>query len=273
MRPIGRAVLRILKSDTNTLVDIPVDIIEESLSIPYNRVIGEEIGERVVHKSALSSVEIFESEPLGEKEEKPSLNLRAMLTGDLNRLRYIQRYSTSLVIHKESVAEHVAMTALYSLFISEWLASIGYRDKIVLETVFQKALLHDVEECLTGDIPRPLKYASFDFQKALHEIASARVDTLLKEIVPGDLSVHWQEAKNDTIEGCIVEFSDFLSVLSYLYVEVTNMNVSIAGFYDSMHSYAAIFDAEKFEPLRPLIKEARSVLDKLYLHTQTGEVR
>ena len=45
------------------------------------------------------------------------LDLKELLLGDPNRLRYVQRYSTSMVIHRENVAEHSYYVALYGRYL------------------------------------------------------------------------------------------------------------------------------------------------------------
>jgi hypothetical protein len=52
-------------------------------------------------------------------------DLEQLLVGDVNRLRYINRFGTALTLHKENVAEHSFYVVLYSFFIAEWVLQQG----------------------------------------------------------------------------------------------------------------------------------------------------
>lgn len=195
------------------------------------------------------------------------LNLREMLIGMPTRLRYVDRFSTCRVIKKESVAEHCFFVALYCLFISWWCRTNGRLALLNTAEILARALLHDLDEAATGDVPRFFKYSDASLKIHLDEVASKGVHMIAEKLwgkntlgVVGDIEFHWKNAKNDTPEGRILEFADFLSVLSYSWEEVRQSNVIMGEHLTDMAAYYQRFTAHEFDFLRPLIEEAKTIL-------------
>lgn len=196
-----------------------------------------------------------------------ALDLRAMLTGDANRLRFITRYSTNMQLHRENVAEHTFYVALYGMFLANW-ANEKYPFLMLDELeVLKRCLVHDLDEALTGDFQRPFKYRSADLRSKIEEI-SREIMVELAEQIAGEpcrvsdcLVNRWINSKDDTEEGSVVAFADFLSVLSHM-----SLNQIILKDYAAMTDYAMLFRESRFDFLRPLILEAEDLLGEI-----TGE--
>jgi 5'-deoxynucleotidase YfbR-like HD superfamily hydrolase len=198
-----------------------------------------------------------------KKEEPFRLDLREMLLGDPNRLRYIVRFGNCHKIHHESVAEHSYYTVLYAWLVAWWAMRQGF--PVELDMVFLKAVVHDLEESRSGDFPRPFKYSSDEIHAALEKAGGMAFEQCMRPLIPNaeelqKLKAIWQDAKDDTPEGCIVAFADYLSVLSYLSLEIAGSNVTMREHVLEMEKYAASFHQERFEFLHPLVEQADVLL-------------
>lgn len=201
------------------------------------------------------------------------LNLKTMLTGEPNRLRHIVRFGNCHKIHKESVAEHSYFTVFYSLMIGAWLQGQvrenpeGITNQYVLNMgkLLARATLHDLEEARSGDFPRPFKYSSPEIKSALDKASVFA----FRQCVAGlsfwtpDLAILetlWSSAKDETIEGRIVRFADYLSVVAYLWLEIQGSNLTMRQHVSDMAKYAEEFDGPEYDCMRPLVSEAKELV-------------
>src|SRR5436853_94810 len=86
------------------------------------------------------------------------LNVGEMLCGRILRVFHVHRFSGSPVHRKESVGEHLWLAALYSDLISQELEARLPEIEIDTGKLLRRAIYHDVEESITGDIVRGVKY-------------------------------------------------------------------------------------------------------------------
>lgn len=194
-------------------------------------------------------------------------NLNALLVGQSARLRYVPRFSTCQRLHSENVAEHSYYVAFYSMVIVDWVnansAEAGIPVEIDLGTVLSYALLHDLEECITGDLPRAFKYSLPEVATVLHDAGELAMHRIMSEVVPDfadEYVQEWTAAKDEaTIDGCIVRFADYLAVLSYMVCELTN-NRTMTDNWNTMHDYQITFQKKEYDFIRPLVDEAGTIL-------------
>lgn len=203
-----------------------------------------------------------------------TLNLVSMLVGDLNRLRYIQRFGTALVLHKENVAEHSYYVAMYAYFIGQWCQ--GHGVDIDLFQVLEASLFHDLEEARTGDFPRPFKYRRPDLKVLLDRAAETEFGTIIQEILPGrePLLAHiqgvWHHARDEAFkEGCVVALADYLSVISHLWQEVNCSNASMLQHYESVMAYLEEFEKSCYDFMREIILEVRRITTAVFDKSRT----
>jgi putative hydrolases of HD superfamily len=201
------------------------------------------------------------------------MNLRELLNGDCNRLRYVTRYSTAFVAQKESAAEHIYFVTLYSFCIAEWVESNTHYhvDKLLL---LKRAILHDLEEARTGDIYRPFKHSNPDLRELMeqqglvefkHIMTHVFSDSLRHDSLQRELSDCWLLAKDEaSIEGLILSFADYLSVLGFMWNEAHIANSTMHIHYDSMYEYAQRFEKEKYEVIRPLVNQAKELWEEVF---------
>ena len=73
----------------------------------------------------------------------------------------IKRYSQLHLLKSESVMEHTGFVCLFAYILCEKINSVSdEEDKLNIGIALEKAVIHDIDEVVTGDIPRPTKYYS-----------------------------------------------------------------------------------------------------------------
>jgi 5'-deoxynucleotidase YfbR-like HD superfamily hydrolase len=210
------------------------------------------------------------------------LDIFQMLVGVPVRLRYVQRFSTCRVGARETVAEHSFYTAAYSLLIGRWVEARypGHPGRRVdFGILFQKSILHDFEEAVSGDINRPFKYSTPELEAAMGAAAFAAFQKTWKKVTDSltvaSLSDYWVQAKECGVEGDIVAFADYLSVLSYVTSEIRSSNWTMREHTEGemgLEAYHKLFETERFDYLRPLVDQAGKILQEQILAKQWGEV-
>lgn len=202
------------------------------------------------------------------------LNLKSILLGDVSRLRYVWRFSTSRIVHPESVAEHSYYVALYSMFIADWIVEnyeyrvMGkYRDlKVDKGLLLTRALLHDLEESRSGDVPRNFKYSTPKLKEILGNASMIAFNQILRSVLPSPCKVvddyqdAWVNAKDETIEGAVLEFADFLSCLSFLLQEGRNVGAVLPEGCLTLNEYHGTLSGPRFDPVRELVDEAGEIM-------------
>ena len=207
------------------------------------------------------------------------------MTGDLNRLRYMGRFSTSHVHHRENVAEHSYYVVLYSFMICCHLQLTGYiteddKGRQFVNEVMIKALLHDCEESVTGDMPRPFKYKHPGVRALLNQAATHEVRGIAKRLFPwereselGPKKAHnnlWEgitkawSASKENQTGAVVAFADFLSVLSHLMLEIEASNWTMRQHYECTLEYAETFRSSTYDFIRDLADEAIDLVKEIF---------
>lgn len=142
--------------------------------------------------------------------------LRTMMA-TTRRVSAVQRYSQTKLINGESVLEHQGCVAFFCYCIGERLNQYG--EDLNMAELLKGAVIHDLDEVATGDIPRPTKYSNVEVQRALEDMAYNGVDELSSKLRVESLTVQWSDAKEGK-EGTIVALSDILSVLYKVWTEV-----------------------------------------------------
>ncbi len=198
------------------------------------------------------------------------MNLRELLLGHSQRLRYVVRFSTCHRVHDESVAEHSFYTALYTAMMCRGLEiQDEYRGKIDVARAIEGALIHDLEEARSGDFPRPFKYSDERLKQALDNASGAAAHQCFFPIfgtswMTDRMLFAWARAKDkQTKEGCLVELADYLSVLSYIWAEVRGSNLTMREHLDAMREYHAMFQSARFDFVRSWVDESSDILEEV----------
>lgn len=135
----------------------------------------------------------------------------------MSRMNEVYRYSSVYQEDEESLAEHVAEVLMMSYLVAKNMEKLGETiDKGVL---LEKCLLHDIDEVLTGDVPRNTKYANNNVHKELNIVADEAVKLI--ESTYGDIDIFniWNTAKSGK-EGVILKVVDMLCVAKKCITEI-----------------------------------------------------
>lgn len=200
--------------------------------------------------------------------EQKTLDIREMLLGGPNRLRYVIRFSTCYRAHDESVAEHCFYVAFFCAQIIDWVHLHCPRLDVNEALVLRRALMHDLEEARSGDFPRPFKHSSAELKSHLDAAGAIALQKTVRPLWSNYASRveywtrEWEFAKDTTLEGRILEFADFLSCLSYLLQEMQGSNRTVGEHVESMKSYVSVFASEAFKFVRPLVDQAIELLER-----------
>ena len=135
-------------------------------------------------------------------------------------LRFINRFSIYHVNKPETVAEHSYYVTYYSWRIAKEFERSGI--EIDFRRLLEKALVHDLEETKTGDI----------IAHAKTPIIKNEINNISKKILSTDIYEIWKDAKDDTIEGQIIDFADGYEVLVYCLEEIKSGNNHMREIFD-----------------------------------------
>ena len=136
----------------------------------------------------------------------------------------VTRYSKNRPIKEENNLDHTGWVCLWS-----YLIGIDIQNKLGLELDFAKimsgAVVHDIDETLTGDVPRPTKYYNKEFREKIAGIEFASVNSLVKNLDQNprkkNILDDWLEAKGiDNVEQYIVKMADLISVVYKVWQEM-----------------------------------------------------
>lgn len=156
---------------------------------------------------------------------------------------------------------------MYSYMVGKELESKGV--KIDFRSLFEKAMLHDIEESQTGDIVRTMKYYSPEIRKCFADVSNSMMKDLTAIVFPKcseDIFNAWNNCKDSSIEGEIVQTSDFLCVFAYSIEEIETGN---------RHMVPVCLDACKiFRTVADSFfnKELKDICDEVLLYIESRAV-
>jgi 5'-deoxynucleotidase YfbR-like HD superfamily hydrolase len=170
------------------------------------------------------------------------LNLEELLNGSTRQMSHVIRYSSLPHGRGENVAEHTFYVVFYCLLIAKDLEKEGYQ--IDYYRLLISAVIHDLDEAITGDIIRPVKYSSEELRDMLERVANIYCrHTLRKLNVEEAEKIYdlWEKARDPaTIEGQILQVCDMLSVIAYCIERIRSgnayMQTILRGAYDNFLS-------------------------------------
>lgn len=153
------------------------------------------------------------------------LDLRVALQGSVRRLHHINRYSSLPCIRPENVATHSWQMAFICLLIGTDLNERDDLDQDVdghmmvnMEDLLRRAIVHDINEAMSGDVIRSYKYSHPKVREAMEEADQMNTFKLVQQFgegVSSEILTTWQFAKDETLEGEIVRLSDIFAVVTY----------------------------------------------------------
>ncbi len=157
-------------------------------------------------------------------------------TGDVRRLSHVTRFSSIPVSVLETTAEHSFWVTLFSMMIHRHL---GAPDEHVAE-ITTHAVLHDLAECVTGDVVRTFKYATPEIKQAVDDAELILTEKLLppevkslyawsEGLAPGENPQDYSDYAK-----AVVKAADWMSLYHYMRREAARGNREIIPFYNRM---------------------------------------
>lgn len=143
------------------------------------------------------------------------MNLFDAITGKISRMSHVTRYSSIAVIRRENVAEHSWWVAFTSMLIGIDLGGPG--PMVNLGKLVTRALVHDLSECVSGDIIRTFKYSDPALTAAIQAADELSIRELAQDLgkASGLVTESWRNAKDESLEGDIIRFADMAVVAFY----------------------------------------------------------
>lgn len=142
-----------------------------------------------------------------------------------HRLSSIDRFTMEKLFSRESVLEHVGMVALFTLALTVELNARGA--DVDQAKALARAICHDLDEIVTGDVARPTKYANRRSVLMFGELSQLAIAKVANDLVHGDLEKfsdavreHFTLAKTNDREGAVVALADILAVVAKVRDEV-----------------------------------------------------
>jgi 5'-deoxynucleotidase YfbR-like HD superfamily hydrolase len=153
-------------------------------------------------------------------------------SGDVRRLSSVVRYSSIPITVPENVAEHSYWVCLYSALVHQ---ALRPSDTELVGAILLKATVHDLAECVTGDVVRTFKYSSKTLRKEIN-----RAEDRLARDLPGPVQVLMNglvpnlAGENYEYVDFVVKAADFMSLHQYMVREVRRGNREIMRFFLKM---------------------------------------
>ena len=145
----------------------------------------------------------------------------------IKRLSYVTRWSKMRCINEESVLEHTGFVAVYSLY-------LAYKYGADIGDTLERAVVHDLEEIETGDIPTPTKYSSPEMTECMDRFARISANKISIEAFNGKMYHPWQTAKDkSTKAGMIVSIADAAAIVYKIRQEVSLGNKEFLKYIDN----------------------------------------
>lgn len=156
------------------------------------------------------------------------LNIDELLKMKSLKMSEVIRYSGLHSTKPEDLSAHTIEVQLLTLKIyNELVAQHGLGELMssveLLEfklDLLERALLHDLDEVITGDFPRPLKYYNDAIHESIELVARKSVSKLATdELGDSTLLATWLCSK-DGLAGAIIKFVDLVVVIRKACLEV-----------------------------------------------------
>lgn len=144
------------------------------------------------------------------------------LFGVMSGLASINRFSMVRLSRQESVLEHIGMVVLTCYLLRNQIAQdLGIN--LDMGQLLSKAVIHDLDELITGDIARPTKYSSLELRASLAKLEVSGVAKIAEVLNDSFLAEHHRTAKDDA-DGLLVKVADLCAVVYKIWDEVIMQN-------------------------------------------------
>lgn len=186
------------------------------------------------------------------------INMRELLTGKTRLVAHVSRFAGTPAHRRENVAEHSYMTAMIALFLGQHCLERGAR--VDIGKLLTRALVHDLDEAVMVDLPRPIKYADPVLKERWTSLCNEAV-IQMGEAVGISFFTDWKNAKDDSLEGEILRLADLISVTAYLIEEARFGNTFMKSLLTGNLEYLTEFyRTARSSEIRELVLQAVTVM-------------
>lgn len=177
------------------------------------------------------------------------------------KMSALTRFSQTHLVNEESVLEHTGFICMMAYYIGNKMIVEGHELNIGM--LMCKAVAHDIDEIITGDIPRPTKYYNENVRNSIQQIEEENMKKISEKMELSCMFNDWEDSKRGK-EGNIVALCDALAILYKVYYEAVKFgNKTIIDHFE--HIPNALDRIEKnivrsigaSDFLQSLIKEAK----------------
>lgn len=191
----------------------------------------------------------------------------------ITRTNEVYRYSGTYQVNQESLSEHITDVSIMSYLIGNKIISLG--EDIDIGVLLEKCLVHDLDEVVTGDVPRNTKYATIDVHNSMDIVANRAIESLANSTNVGRRLIGtWRNSKVGP-EGIILKLSDMLCVARKAIIEVNLYGnksfLRVVEEVDTHLNYLANSDyqevfssADAIDYLKNLVREAQMEIHHIY---------
>lgn len=171
------------------------------------------------------------------------LNVTQLLAGKARLVAHVTRFAGTPVHRRETVAEHSYMTAQYTYFIGMHCLALG--GAVDMGRLLSRAIVHDLDEAVMVDLPRPIKYADKQLLERWTQLCHSVINEMGADLGV-DFFTTWLYAKDKSLEGAIVALADLISVTAYAIEEIRFGNTFMRDVLQGNIAYL-----EKFLDMNP----------------------
>lgn len=181
----------------------------------------------------------------------------------ISKLSTMPRFMGSALFHPQSGSDHsFRITMIALVIVDDYNSRVKIKKhKISREEVLMKALFHDIEESVIGDIPTPVKYITPEFRLAVKDVEKKSMkNKVLANAGPASKEYYklWDNAKKGP-SGEIVKIADKLEGFIKINFELLHGNASLQSAYDETEQWFAenVELLQKYPKALELINEYR----------------
>lgn len=169
----------------------------------------------------------------------------------IHKMSTTQRYSNTHLAQREDILSHTgSVTMLVASMVTNFTSNIDLMienygtswtspdAELLISRALLKSVVHDVEEVITGDIVRPVKYHSPEMLEQFKSLESVAAQSVLKDLgFDSTAFTVWDTAKSG-LSGTFVKVADIISVVYKIYTECVMCGTySILKACPEMHKY------------------------------------
>ncbi len=147
----------------------------------------------------------------------------------VSALSGVTRFSMLKQVHKENVLEHTGMIVIFAYVLGTRLNQAAGYNQFDIAMLLKKAIVHDWDESITGDVARPTKYYSTALRSELAALEADGIDNISISLKLTELPMLHRDAKEGP-EGSLIAFCDIACAIHRCWEETlifSNMHFTL----------------------------------------------